>query len=211
MAPLVMDVIFALEIGGFTSYNAESCKININHSSTYKTTYMKVKKLKKKKKIRSTETTLQCSEHTLEHLPAYEILSSIAIKANMLLCCVNCGQQQSIPKDLNLHLSAHTHKTTYMFVICMHDAPKHKYALKITCDKHEFERIQIVPGTAVAQWLRCCATIRKVAGSIPAGVNGFFIEIKSFRSHYGPGVNSASNKNQCQEYFLGVKAAGAFG
>ena len=39
-----MDVIFALEIGGFTSYNAESCKININHSSTYKTTYMKVEK-----------------------------------------------------------------------------------------------------------------------------------------------------------------------
>jgi len=33
-------------------------------------------------------------------------------------------------------------------------------------------------GTAVAQWLRCCATNRKVAGSIPAGVNGFFIDIK---------------------------------
>ena len=36
-------------------------------------------------------------------------------------------------------------------------------------------------GTAVAQLLRCCATNRKVAGSIPAGVNGFFIDIKSFR------------------------------
>jgi hypothetical protein len=33
--------------------------------------------------------------------------------------------------------------------------------------------------TAVAQWLRCCATYRKVAGSIPAGVIGFFIDIKS--------------------------------
>ena len=31
----------------------------------------------------------------------------------------------------------------------------------------------------VAQWLRCCATIRKVAVSIPAGVSGFFIDIKS--------------------------------
>ena len=50
-------------------------------------------------------------------------------------------------------------------------------------------------GTAVAQWLRCCATNRKVAGSIPAGVSGFFIDIKSFRSHYGPGVDSASNRN----------------
>jgi len=64
-------------------------------------------------------------------------------------------------------------------------------------------------GTAVAQCLRCCATHRKVAGSIPAGVSVFFIDIKSIRSHYGPGVDSASNRNQYQEYFLGVKAAGA--
>jgi hypothetical protein len=32
---------------------------------------------------------------------------------------------------------------------------------------------------------------------------------KSFRQHYGPGVHSASNRNEYQEYFLGVKAAGA--
>jgi len=36
-------------------------------------------------------------------------------------------------------------------------------------------------GTAVAQWLRCCATNRKVAGSTPPGVGGFFID---------PGVDS---------------------
>ena len=29
-------------------------------------------------------------------------------------------------------------------------------------------------GTAVAQWLRRCATSRKVAGSIPDGVTGIF-------------------------------------
>ena len=29
-------------------------------------------------------------------------------------------------------------------------------------------------GTAVAQWLRCCATNQKVAGSIPDGVIGIF-------------------------------------
>ena len=63
-------------------------------------------------------------------------------------------------------------------------------------------------GTAVAQWLRCCVTNWKVAGSIPA-VSGFFINIKSFRSHYGPGVDSASNRNEYQDYFLGVKTAGA--
>ena len=31
----------------------------------------------------------------------------------------------------------------------------------------------------------------------------------SFRSHYGPWVDSASNRNEYQENFLGVNAAGA--
>ena len=69
--------------------------------------------------------------------------------------------------------------------------------------------MQLYPkvGTAVAQSLSCCATNRKVAVSIAAGVSGLFIDIKSFRSHYGPGVVSASNRNEYQEYFLGSKAA----
>jgi hypothetical protein len=33
----------------------------------------------------------------------------------------------------------------------------------------------------------------------------------TFQPHYSPGVNSASNRNEYQEYFLGVKAAGAQG
>ena len=57
-------------------------------------------------------------------------------------------------------------------------------------------------GTAVAQWLMSCATNRQVAGSIPAGVSEFFVDIK-----FLPGVDSASNRNEYQEYFLGVKAA----
>ena len=68
---------------------------------------------------------------------------------------------------------------------------------------------RVLLGAAVAEWLRCCATNRKVAGSIPADVSGFFIDIKSFRSHYDPGVDSTSNRNEYQEYFLGVTAAGA--
>jgi hypothetical protein len=55
-------------------------------------------------------------------------------------------------------------------------------------------------GTAVAQWLRYCATNQKVAGSIPDGVMEFTI---------GPEVDSSSNRNEYQEYFLGVNAAGA--
>ena len=50
---------------------------------------------------------------------------------------------------------------------------------------------------------------QKVAGSIPVGVSAFFIDIKSFRSHFGSGVDSASKRNEYQEHFLWVKTAGA--
>jgi len=33
---------------------------------------------------------------------------------------------------------------------------------------------------------------------------------QSFRPQHGPGVDSASNRNEYQEYYLGVKAAGAY-
>jgi hypothetical protein len=38
----------------------------------------------------------------------------------------------------------------------------------------------------------------------------FFFDI-SFWPHYGSGIDSASNRNENQEYFLGVKAADAWG
>jgi hypothetical protein len=63
--------------------------------------------------------------------------------------------------------------------------------------------------TAVAQWLRCCATNQKVAGSIPNGVVEFFIDINPFDRTMALGVDSASNRNEYQQYFLGVNAAGA--
>ena len=34
---------------------------------------------------------------------------------------------------------------------------------------------------------------------------------KSFRPHYAPGVDSASNRNEYQVYSLGVKADGEYG
>jgi hypothetical protein len=34
--------------------------------------------------------------------------------------------------------------------------------------------VVVVVGTAVAQWLRYCATNEKVAGSVPDGVTEFF-------------------------------------
>ena len=44
-----------------------------------------------------------------------------------------------------------------------------------------------------------------VASSIPAGLSWFFIDIKSIRSHYDPGVDPASNRNEFQQHFLGGK------
>jgi len=69
--------------------------------------------------------------------------------------------------------------------------------------------IYIYKGTAVAQWLRCCAKIgRSLVRSQLVSLE-FFIDIKSFRSKYGPGIDSTSNINEYQEHFLGIKAAGA--
>ena len=45
----------------------------------------------------------------------------------------------------------------------------------------------------------------------PSWCHWNFSLTKSFRLHYGPGVDSASNRNEYQDYFLGVKAAGAYG
>jgi hypothetical protein len=49
--------------------------------------------------------------------------------------------------------------------------------------------------------LRHCASIRKVAGLIPDGVIGIF-----HRPHYGPGLDSVSNRNEYQLYVLGGKS-----
>ena len=53
-------------------------------------------------------------------------------------------------------------------------------------------------------WLRHCATSRKVEGSIPRWFHWNF----SLCPNYGPGVDSASNRNEYQEYVLGVKVVG---
>ena len=55
-------------------------------------------------------------------------------------------------------------------------------------------------GTRWRSWLRHRATNWKVAGSIPDGVTGIF-----HWPHYGPGVDSASNRNEYLEYFLRYK------
>ena len=54
---------------------------------------------------------------------------------------------------------------------------KHKLPCRMLVHSPEFPSLQDRTeggGNAVAQWLRCCATNGKVAGSIPDGVIGIF-------------------------------------
>ena len=59
------------------------------------------------------------------------------------------------------------------------------------------------------QFLRHCATCHEVAGSIPDGLIAIF-HWQCFRPHCDPAVVSASDRNEYQEYFLGVKFAAAY-
>jgi len=71
----------------------------------------------------------------------------------------------------------------------------------------------IVPSPKAVILFEFCQKIhhvanRKFAGSIPGCVSGFFID-KILPIALWIGVDSASNRNEYQKYFLGVKAAGA--
>jgi hypothetical protein len=60
--------------------------------------------------------------------------------------------------------------------------------------------LQLSGGTRLRSWLRHYATSRKVAVRVPKRWN-----FLSFQPHYGPGIDSASNRNKYQEPFWGVK------
>jgi hypothetical protein len=82
------------------------------------------------------------------------------------------------------------------------------YSYKCVGDYY-FLLLLLLPGTAVAQWLRYCATNQKVAGSLPDGVMEFFNDINPSDCTMALGSTQPLNRNEYQEYFLGVNAAGA--
>jgi hypothetical protein len=64
--------------------------------------------------------------------------------------------------------------------ICSEESRKNHIRLQVkmlVAPNFSKSRIHYNVGTAVAQWLRYCATNQKVAGSIPDGVMEVFIEI----------------------------------
>ena len=64
------------------------------------------------------------------------------------------------------------------------------------------ERKEYHASVCTTKTLGGAATSRKVAGSIPAGVIGIFLLTQPFRPHCGPNVDSASNRNKYQKFFL---------
>ena len=62
----------------------------------------------------------------------------------------------------------------YFALLSDHEDIRNSNAVYCSITRDEFVRTHGGEGTAVAQWLRCCARNRKVAGSILAGVIGIF-------------------------------------
>jgi hypothetical protein len=65
------------------------------------------------------------------------------------------------------------------------------------------------PGHAVAQLVEALRYKSEGREFDPRWCHWNFSLVSFFRPHYGPGVDSASNRNEYQECFLGVNAAGA--
>ena len=63
--------------------------------------------------------------------------------------------------------------------------------------------ILIQVGHAVVQVLEALRYNPEGRGLYSRWCHCNFSLTSSFRPHYGPGVDSASNRNECQEYFLG--------
>jgi hypothetical protein len=67
------------------------------------------------------------------------------------------------------------------------------------------------PGHAVAQLVEALRCKPEARGFDSWWCHWNFSLTKSFRSHYGPGVDSACNRNEYQEYLLGVKGGRCVG
>ena len=94
-------------------------------------------------------------------------------------------------------------------------SPSNLYSLFDECKSILFQHETFLIRAVIPEHGERGGVVVKALRYIPVG-RGFnsrwchwnFLVTQSFRSHYGPGVDSASNRNEYQVYFLGVKADG---
>jgi hypothetical protein len=79
--------------------------------------------------------------------------------------------------------------------------PRTQYRIILKCTSHK-------QGHAVAKLVEVLRYMPKSRG-LESRRCHWNSSLTSFRPHYGPGVDSVSNRNEYQEYFLEVTAAGA--
>ena len=116
-------------------------------------------------------------------------LSRPALGAHPASCTMGTGPFPGVKSGRGVTLTTHYHLAPRYIYIYIYTNVNIYIYIYIHTHTHTWWR----------SWLRHCATSRKVAGSIPDGV----------RPNYGTEFDSASNRNEYQEYFLGVKAGGA--
>ena len=73
--------------------------------------------------------------------------------------------------DYHLHLRLYLHFERLIYYLQIRNRINEKSERNVSVI---MTYLTVNIGTAVAQWLRCCATKRKVTGSIPDGVIGIF-------------------------------------
>jgi len=90
-------------------------------------------------------------------------------QSSSALCLETAGKPFPLIGWEDNHLIFCTASPLLISCLPCHSPEANMYSLLSHCLKTAFPK-----GTVVAQWLRCCATNRKVAGSIPVGVIGIF-------------------------------------
>ena len=84
---------------------------------------------------------------------------------------VSCKEEELVLCDTDISQDNHVQKTVESL------QRPHSLASQVCLQLNllKFSALFLLSeSTAVAQWLRCCARNRKVAGSIPSGVTGIF-------------------------------------
>jgi len=136
-----------------------------------------------------------------------------AMRPGRLVCC--SAPNSRLPTTKTLHtICGNKTSTVSISWWWAYKCPKHVEQI-ISAIKHSvasswFSSLPLKGRTAVAQWLSCGSTVVKVLcyNSEDRWFDPSWCQW-IFHWHKIPGVDSASNSNEYQEYFLGLKAAGA--